>query len=284
MLTQFTRLIVAACLCFSVLIGGAPEGQAAKTCPTGFVLKKVKLNKKGKSAAGYFKSTENTKCVKLKKVVDPVISSEKGSFKVTTSDPRRVCLLRGVSEEERKGAFLIIGRKRWVECPRGPVRPVTPSLDLDALARSLVVRLRLPDATPIFGPDPNNNEWKMLAVGFPVWLTTAGPRYRATRVSSDGLTFRLSARLTSTTFNLGDGSRVTCTAMTPFTASSKAGSASPTCGHVYAKPSLPKGSYTVTATANWTVNWSVDGMSGSFPMSYSDSAQLPIGELQALNR
>jgi len=32
------------------------------------------------------------------------------------------------------------------------------------------------------------------------------------------------------------------------------------------------------------VNWSVDGFSGSFPMSYSDSAQLRIGELQALNR
>ena len=270
----------------AVMLGGSsifPTRANAEACRPGYVwVSTVSKESSGDVAKMWYgKKKDSGYC---KKVDDPVISSEKGSFKVTTSDPRRFCLLRGVSEEERKGAFLIIGRKRWVECPRGPVRPVTPSLDLDALARSLVVRLRLPDATPIFGPDPNNNEWKMLAVGFPVWLMTAGPRSRATSVSSDGLTFRLSARLTSTAFNLGDGSRVTCTSMTPFTASSKAGSASPTCGHVYAKPSLPKGSYTVTATANWTVNWSVDGISGSFPMSYSDSARLPIGELQALNR
>ncbi len=75
-----------------------------------------------------------------------------------------------------------------------------------------------------------------------------------------------------------------CTATTAYTASVRAGSPSPTCGHVYARPSLSKGAYTVTATANWVVNWSVDGFSGSFPMSYSDSAQLAIGELQALNR
>jgi hypothetical protein len=124
----------------------------------------------------------------------------------------------------------------------------------------------------------------MLTVGFPVWLTTQGPRHKATTASAQGLTFRLTADLQSTTFTMGDGSQVTCTAMTPFTASSKAGSASPTCGHTYTKPSLPKGSYTVTATANWLINWSVDGFSGSFPMSYSDSAQLAIGELQALNR
>lgn len=158
------------------------------------------------------------------------------------------------------------------------------NIDYGGIATSLAVQLHLPDTTPIFGPDPNNNEWKMLTVGFPVWLTTQGPRHKATSASAQGITFRLTADLQSTTFAMGDGSQVTCTAMTPFTASSKAGSASPTCGHTYTKPSLPKGSYTVTATANWLINWSVDGFSGSFPMSYSDSAQLAIGELQALNR
>ena len=51
-----------------------------------------------------------------------------------------------------------------------------------------------------------------------------------------------------------------CTAMTAYTASVRAGSPSPTCGHVYARPSLSKGAYTVTATANWVVNWSTDGL------------------------
>jgi hypothetical protein len=157
-------------------------------------------------------------------------------------------------------------------------------VDVGAIARSLAVQLRLPDTTPIFSPDPKKNEWKMLAVGYPVWLTTQGPRAKSTSASSQGLTFRLSATWRSTTFSMGDGSSVTCTDMTAYSATVKAGSPSPTCGHVYTKPSLPKGAYTVTATANWVVNWSVDTFSGSFPMSYSDSAQLPIGELQALNR
>lgn len=170
--------------------------------------------------------------------------------------------------------------------PDDPACAENPFLvdDIPAIARSLVVRLQLPPAKPIFGPDPNNNEWKMLAVGFPVWLTTAGPRHRATTASAAGLTFRLSADLVSTRFSMGDGSTLTCSSMTSYSSSVKAGSPSPTCGHTYTKPSLPKGSYTVTATPNWMINWSVDGISGRFPLSYSDSAQLPIGELQALNR
>ena len=53
------------------------------------------------------------------------------------------------------------------------------TIDVSAVARSLVVRLHLPDATPVFGPDPDNNEWKMLAVGYPVWLWTEGPRQKS---------------------------------------------------------------------------------------------------------
>ncbi len=156
--------------------------------------------------------------------------------------------------------------------------------DLPALARSLVVRLALPPATPVFGPDPNNNEWKMLAVGFPVWLWTDGPREKSATASAQGLTFRLRASLRSTTFAMGDGKQLTCTAMTTYTSSVKPGSKSPTCGYVYTQPSPPKGAYTVTATANWQISWSVDGFSGSFPYSYSDSASIRIGELSALNR
>jgi len=156
--------------------------------------------------------------------------------------------------------------------------------DLPAIARTLAVQLKLPPATPQFGPDPTNNEWKMLAVGFPIWLWTEGPRAKSTVATATGLTFRLSAELRSTTFAMGDGKTITCAAMTPYRSSVKPGTPSPTCGYAYSKPSLPTGRYTVTATAQWQVNWSVEGFTGSFPVSYSDSASLPIGELQALNR
>lgn len=156
--------------------------------------------------------------------------------------------------------------------------------NLPALARALVVQLRLPPATPVFGPDPDKNEWKMLAVGFPVWLWTDGPRAKSATASAEGLTFRLRARLQSTTFSMGDGGQLTCSSMTRYSNAVKPGTKSPSCGYSYSRPSLPKGAYTVTATANWQVSWSVDGFSGSFPYAYSDSATIRIGELQALNR
>ena len=43
-------------------------------------------------------------------------------------------------------------------------------LDPNAVARELMVRLQLPDPTPQIGPDPEGNEWKMGAVGYPLWL------------------------------------------------------------------------------------------------------------------
>ncbi|MFZ1412000.1 MAG: hypothetical protein WAS07_11120 [Micropruina sp.] len=146
----------------------------------------------------------------------------------------------------------------------------------------MLVALRLPDVTPRFGPDPSVNEWGMLPVGHPIWLWTDGPRTRSASVSSQGVTFRLSATWVSTSFSMGDGSTVTCTSMSQYAEAVAPGAASPSCGHVYSTPSLPKGEYAVTATATWRISWSVAGMSGFFRHAYSDTAQLPIGELQAL--
>ena len=158
------------------------------------------------------------------------------------------------------------------------------TIDVTALARSLIVRLRLPDANPRFGPNPNGNEWHMLAVGFPVWLWTDGPRHKEATASAYGISFRLSADLASTTFNTGDGGQVTCSSMATYSEAVKAGSPSPNCGHVYTKPSLPKGPYTVTATPTWRIRWSAGGFSGTLTTSYSDSSTIRIGELRALNR
>ena len=153
-----------------------------------------------------------------------------------------------------------------------------------AMAVNLVATLRFPAPEPIFGPDPNNNEWKMLAVGFPVWMWTEGPTAVSTSASSSGYTFRMTARWRSTTFHMGDGASVTCTSMTKYSAAVKPGAASPNCGHVYTKPSLPKGKYTVRAVADWDVTWSVAGFSGVLPAYNEASASIPIGELVALNR
>lgn len=253
--------LIAMATLLAITLSPSPVAEAAKgSCSTGYHWVKVKVKRSGSTLVGTYRGSQG-KCVKNKSGTGKG-GSGSGEF------VGELCALDRIETDPACRESLIAGS----------------TIDYVGVARSLAVRLKLPDTTPIFGPDPNNNEWKMLTVGFPVWLTTQGPRHKATTASAQGLTFRLTADLQSTTFAMGDGSQVTCTAMTPFTASSKAGSASPTCGHTYTKPSLPKGSYTVTATANWLINWSVDGFSGSFPMSYSDSAQLAIGELQALNR
>lgn len=171
-----------------------------------------------------------------------------------------------------------------INCNQTGIWRVGTQRALQPIAVRLATQLRLPVPRPSFGPDPSVNEWKMLAVGFPVWLWTDGARTLTDTASAEGLTFTLTARLRSTTFSMGDGRSVTCTSMSRYSDAVKAGASSPDCGHVYRRPSLPKGSYPVTATAHWDVAWSVAGMSGIVPVTRIASRQLPIGELSALNR
>lgn len=155
-------------------------------------------------------------------------------------------------------------------------------LDLDALARTLITRIQLPSPTPQIGPDPAANEWRMAAVGYPLWLWTSGPATVVDRVRAYGVTFTLRARWASTTFDMGDGHRVTCTRIQPYRTGVQPGSRSPHCGYTYPKASLPEREYTVTATTNWTITWHALGLSGSMPASFAGSRQLPVGELNAL--
>lgn len=259
----------------------APSAAAESTCPRGqHWVANTSVGAKGNDVYGAF-TTHGGSCQPNRPV-----GGHKGSTGSSKAKERSLinCLLQGISGSEIDGGFLTIEAPRSVSCPDPMAVANSRTIDVSALARSLIVRLRLPDANPRFGPDPNNNEWKMLAVGFPVWLWTDGPRHKETTASAYGITFRLSADLANTTFKTGDGGQVTCAAMTPYSSSVKAGSPSPTCGHVYTKPSLPKGAYSVTATPLWRIRWSAEGFSGTLTTSYSDSSQIRIGELQALNR
>ena len=163
------------------------------------------------------------------------------------------------------------------------VEAAPPTRDqVESVVRTLVARLRLPDSVPTFGPDPSVNEWNMAVVGHPLWLWVDTPDRMATSVSGYGITIRMDAKRSGLTFAMGDGSAVRCTTMTPYTESVEAGAPSPTCGYTYSKASLPKGSYTVTATAHWVIDWSAIGYTGTIPMNIADSRELPVGELQAV--
>lgn len=167
-----------------------------------------------------------------------------------------------------------------------PADPPATVVSPQQAAYIAVARLQLTPPQPRIGPPPSINRWKMAAVGYPMWLWADGTLNPAPVADSVyDLTVSLDARLVKVTYAMGDGHAVTCTDNSRrWTRSVAPAAPSPTCGYTYRKPSLPEGDYTVTANAVWAVDWSVNGTTGTLPFYQSASTQLPVGELQVLNR
>lgn len=154
-----------------------------------------------------------------------------------------------------------------------------PPVDPAVLAREAAATLRLPTQTVRIGPEPSLNQWNMMAVGYPIWLWREGASTTSETVSLAGVTLDMTARHQSTTFDMGDGTKETCTASTPWVAGARPpGTPSPNCGHVYTKP----GNYTITATHHWQLSWTALGQSGALPMSNTSSTDLVVGELASV--
>ena len=161
-------------------------------------------------------------------------------------------------------------------------RPITAG----QAAAIAVARLQLPSIAPGIGPSPDLNRWNMAAVGYPLWLWADG-RTRVGPISDSvgGLSVSLDAKVSSLTFRMGDGHSVTCPGVgQQWTTTVEPGAKSPSCGYSYTKPSLPNGSYTVAAIANWAVTWTSNGQSGVINVPAVDTTELPVGELQVLVR
>ena len=162
--------------------------------------------------------------------------------------------------------------------------PANTLSDEDA-AYIAFARLRLTPPTPIIAPSPDLNQWKMAAVGYPLWLSVEGdPDPPAVADTVADVHVRLEAHLAKVVFSMGDRHAVTCTNVTTRWSESVRGKDSPACGYRYQKPSLPKRSYTVTATTYWSVAWSTSRGAGVIPFVQASSTQLPVGELQVLVR
>lgn len=147
------------------------------------------------------------------------------------------------------------------------------------LARQAAATLDLPRQAVRIGPDPSLNRWDMLAVGYPLWLWREGGDTITESVSLGGASLTMTAGYRSTTYDMGDGTTVTCTTTTPWVAGAQPpGTPSPTCGHTYRRP----GDYTVTATHTWDLNWSAMGETGTFPLTNVSSAPVEVGELASL--
>ncbi|MFF4891432.1 hypothetical protein [Micromonospora chersina] len=126
-------------------------------------------------------------------------------------------------------------------------------------------------------------------VGLPVWMWASGGAsyFGPLRASASdrGLTVEITARVTRVVWTMGDGTRVTCTGPgTPYTADGpRAGRTSPDCG--YDRGYARAGTYQVSATTFWTVEWSGGGESGEIAQSrVSGTVPVQINELQVVTR
>lgn len=147
------------------------------------------------------------------------------------------------------------------------------------------------DSMTLLGPDININPkpgGKGL-VGMPVWMavdqsqTTWGPNTAS--ASAGGVTVTATAKVAKVVWSMGDGSSVTCT--TPGTVYQKSYGLkkSPDCGHMYTQPSTDTsgGTYKVTATSTWVINWNGGGANGQLTEVRNSTVNVTIVESQAVN-
>ena len=209
----------------------------------------------------------------------------------TTSRPPTAAELRQQEFDRRAascGTVAISECSQWalqaLTVPPGESAPAPTRTDVEAVMRTVILTLTLPEPTTHLGPDPTANRWNMAVVGYPLWLWADGNPHLTTTTTQYGHTFTLTAQRTHLTFTMGDGTTLTCTTATPYPLPRPAtlGQPSPDCGHTYTRASLPKGTYTITATAHWQVHWAGLGHTGTLPTTTTATRTLGVGELQAV--
>ena len=93
--------------------------------------------------------------------------------------------------------------------PGSKPRPTT-----EQSARNAIAQLTLPTNTPQIGPNPKQNQWNMIPVGYPIWLwTNDNPKLTQT-VTQDGLTITITATRQQITYKMGDNKTTTCKTFT----------------------------------------------------------------------
>jgi len=156
-----------------------------------------------------------------------------------------------------------------------------PKPDIPAIGYQAAASITLPKNTPQYGPQPTQNKWGIIPIGYPVWLWTSDNQTVITQtVTNQGLIVSLTATRQNITYNLGDGSQTTCANFTPRPLHNDPFQQSPTCGHTYQTP----GHYTITATTTWNVTWQINGQSGTITITDTTTTPtpLPIGELHTV--
>lgn len=117
------------------------------------------------------------------------------------------------------------------------------------------------------------------AVGVPAWFWVDPTSWQPQDATATAGPFTVTVTATpkSVTWNLGDGTSITCHGPgTPYD-KSKGWAESPDCGSKYRKA----GSYTLSATMNWDVVWA-GAANGAQTMTTTSSNPVEIGEYQVV--
>lgn len=166
----------------------------------------------------------------------------------------------------------------WSENP--PAGP-DPLPDPETLARQAMAAMDL--RAPRIGIAPEDTPGSVGLVGLPVWMWVDDPGQHTwgpitKKASAAGHTVTATGEVDKLVWDMGDGTKVTCTTQgTEFTVD-KGLTESPDCGHKY----TAMGDYTVTVTAYWTVEWAGLGQTGELSTDVQRSTTVRIGEAQAV--
>jgi hypothetical protein len=136
-------------------------------------------------------------------------------------------------------------------------------------------------------PEPALNPPGAQLVGVPTWLWLQGTWQGASASAAVGsVTSTVTARPVQATWDLGDGTTLTCDAGTPYDPSRSAAEQDSSCTHVFttATSRRPGGAQTISVTVSYEVSWQANTGAGGALEGVSRTTSIPIvvEEAQAL--
>ncbi|MEU9072069.1 ATP/GTP-binding protein [Streptomyces sp. NPDC048306] len=166
--------------------------------------------------------------------------------------------------------------------------PEADAIDPAVVAQMALDKMTLAPPAIDINPKPGGKG----LVGMPVWMavdqspTTYGPN--SATATAGGVTVTATAKVQSIVWSMGDGTSVTCNGPGTVYQKSFGMKQSPDCGHVYRQTSSeqPGGTFKVSATATWAVDWQVaggGGQSGQLTEVRDAAVAVTIVESQAVN-
>lgn len=164
-------------------------------------------------------------------------------------------------------------------CVGAPYRvetAVTATIDEAAIARRAIAQLDIDPVTLGMAPRPNLADPNVL-IGAPAYFWAEGgpPAIGplSTTVTEQGITITLNATVDTVTYDTGDGATLTCTRDQVATAPTNMTlQGTPDCGHRWES----SGTYTLTATSNWTITWQGPTQNGTFDYTLDNAIDVAV--------